>query len=344
MTVLQDHDAARHTPPAYVPFPTLMAARTRPVRNALGVTMTWSARFMVDFVAQTPLLIRDNGGEAAIPASVVRTAMRSLHATMTGSCRRVSDHNIAPIYRDGEADTADLRPTMFTELAEQGPHGLPADAYGCDRPLQLCPSCLLFGTYDQHGVAQVQPPYPGHVQVLAPTLTSGRLAEVTELPQTGVPEQREHVPPGSPRNRLFGWRRPVPAAPAPTAPSTTVRMYPAGTSISVIIHVMDIEDAQLGALIATIEPHKAMETEPLAVYVGGGRPMGYGRCVAEINLAASSIWPAGDSTRPFDSDPIGSAMDIFRKATPNAVQATWPTLAKVLSPDEHTISEISEAS
>jgi CRISPR-associated protein (TIGR03986 family) len=116
-------------------------------------------------------------------------------------------------------------------------------------------------------------------------------------------------------------------------------LAPAGTRLAQLVTFDNLSPAELGGLIATLEPDRVLPggqpTErEFALRLGGGKPLGLGSCTATI--AELRVWTAesryGDSPAEA-ADPDGYVAE-FVADCPAEVAATWPALAAVLDRDK----------
>ncbi|SNR87834.1 CRISPR-associated protein [Haloechinothrix alba] len=113
--------------------------------------------------------------------------------------------------------------------------------------------------------------------------------------------------------------------------------FPAGTTFTADITFTDLDEAQVGGLLATLEPGSVLDAEEPLHHIGGGRPLGYGSCRIAIDTENSRIWRSGTryggDGAPASLDDRSPFLDAFIEATARDVRSLWPHLAKVLSPD-----------
>ncbi|MGV9976531.1 TIGR03986 family type III CRISPR-associated RAMP protein [Micromonospora wenchangensis] len=253
------------------------------------------------------------------------------------------------------------------------PHLLP-----CTDPVSLCPSCRLFGSADtrardEDGRAD-QRAYAGHVRFgdavsAGPVaLTAFRRAPMG-TPHAGAgqfylsyadrrpagkgrPPTREwgadpdRPQPRPVRGRKFYWH----SAPGTHPPRHEAQEHhrpqmvadkllaPPGTTLTQTVTFDNLDPAELGGLLAALQPDLALrsggeaeEGGPSRLHLGGGKPLGLGSCTATVVQA--QVWDAasryGDSPPPADTPEV--FVGAFVASCPDEVTATWPALTAVLS-------------
>jgi hypothetical protein len=157
------------------------------------------------------------------------------------------------------------------------------------------------------------------------------------------PDQR-----GAPRpvrGRKFYWhadptRQPVPRYLARDH-QTNARMLvqrqlaPAGTVLEAVVTFDNLSEAELGGLLATLDPSQVLPTEgrPVRLRLGGGKPLGLGSCRATVTEL--QVWSA--RSRYGDAEPVtpepARYVAAFTAQVPAAVSATWPALTAALAED-----------
>ncbi|MFY1585376.1 TIGR03986 family CRISPR-associated RAMP protein [Micromonospora sp. WMMD734] len=254
---------------------------------------------------------------------------------------------------------------------------VPPDLLPCTDPVSLCPSCRLFGSADtqardEDGRAD-QRAYAGHVRFgdavsAGPVaLTAFRRAPMgTPHPGAGQfylsyadrrPAGRGRPPtrewgadpdrsqPRPVRGRKFYWH----SAPGTHPPRHEAQEHhrpqmvadkllaPPGTTLTQTVTFDNLDPAELGGLLAALQPDLALrhggETEERGrtrLHLGGGKPLGLGSCTATVVQA--QVWDAG--SRYGDSPPPAYTPEVFVDAfvasCPDEVTATWAALSAVL--------------
>lgn len=113
--------------------------------------------------------------------------------------------------------------------------------------------------------------------------------------------------------------------------------FPTGTQFTATLAFTDLSRAQLGGLLATLDPGPLLNADGLHQHVGGGRPLGYGSCQISIDGKDSQVWRSGARYGGAGdveslSDPSELLSDFRRSALPR-LRETWKLLAKALNPD-----------
>lgn len=253
------------------------------------------------------------------------------------------------------------------------PHLLP-----CTDPASLCPSCRLFGSADtrardEDGRAD-QRAYAGHVRfgdavstgpvaltairrapMSAPRAGAGqfylsyadrRPAREGRLPtrEWGADPDASQLRPV--RGRKFYWH----SAPGTHPPRHEAQAHhspkmvedrllaPPGTTLTQTVTFDNLDPAELGGLLAALQPDRVLRAGGDAggaglsrLHLGGGKPLGLGSCTATVVQA--QVWDA--ASRYGDGPPPAYAPEVFVgafvAACPDEVVATWPALAAVLA-------------
>lgn len=125
-----------------------------------------------------------------------------------------------------------------------------------------------------------------------------------------------------------------------------VMAFPAGTRFTATITLIDVDEVQLGSVIATLQPGAVFGRDDLMGHLGGGRPLGYGSCTISIetdqNNPTSQLWRSGSRYRkkgPGDTLDLSLAsnrqklLQAFLASKDRADQQTWRSLATVLRRD-----------
>ncbi|GLI00907.1 RAMP superfamily CRISPR-associated protein [Phytohabitans aurantiacus] len=115
-------------------------------------------------------------------------------------------------------------------------------------------------------------------------------------------------------------------------------LAPAGTVLECHVTFDNLSESELGGLLATFQPDRAVAAAgiadgPLRLHLGGGKPLGLGSCRASVSELR--VWSA--RSRYGDADPVtaepGRYVAAFVGSVPAEVTATWPALAAVLAAD-----------
>ncbi|MBK0869635.1 TIGR03986 family CRISPR-associated RAMP protein [Saccharopolyspora sp. HNM0986] len=248
----------------------------------------------------------------------------------------------------------------------------------CDRPDQLCPSCRLFGSIDPTGTEEderaAQRAYRGHVRFGDAVAKHDVVPKSLSLPPMGAPSpgagqfyltndpanigRYEDTPlrewgasPDEPtprklRGRKHYWHTDrLNGREAARQHQTNEKLissaeaFPADTELSATITFVDIDEQQLGGLIAALEPSALLEDEQLRTHLGGGKPLGYGACRVAIDPKASEVHFSG--ARYGLSAPERDIIEekslllkTFRESVEPAVRDVWNALARVLRPQD----------
>ncbi|MDI2029515.1 TIGR03986 family CRISPR-associated RAMP protein [Saccharopolyspora sp. TS4A08] len=156
------------------------------------------------------------------------------------------------------------------------------------------------------------------------------------------------------RGRKYYWHTKLPDGRA--TPARGDERVPSNKNMSRSAHVVDqgavytarlsftdIDEQQLGSLLAALQPGCLGGTEAWQ-HIGGGRPVGYGSCTVEVDEQSSVVWRSssryGPAPQPqsVDQSAYVSAFRAWAQATIPSVVEQWdPLISKVLSPD--TISD-----
>lgn len=218
--------------------------------------------------------------------------------------------------------------------------------------------------------------YRGHVRFGDAVAVSPQLLEVT-LPPLGaprpgagqhylettgwagdgsVPPLREWGsiadPPGQPRRlrgRKFYWHTTVANGLLPRRGQartghgddnemvSRAQVFKIGTEFVCTITFTDLDDAALGALIATLQPHRLLGKNAV-VHIGGGKPIGYGSCRIELDHEHSWYVSARDrytgvAPAPLDSERADAFVDGFAtdETTAHTREQVWPLLSKAVT-------------
>ncbi|WP_317493260.1 TIGR03986 family CRISPR-associated RAMP protein [Haloechinothrix sp. LS1_15] len=113
-------------------------------------------------------------------------------------------------------------------------------------------------------------------------------------------------------------------------------VLPAGTVLTSEITFTDVSPAQLGGLLAVLEPDTLLEGDGLLHHIGGGKPLGYGSCRIAIDQERSRIWysgtrygAGGQATGVPSRDELVAA---FRESTEHGVREQWVNVRRALDP------------
>lgn len=141
--------------------------------------------------------------------------------------------------------------------------------------------------------------------------------------------------PGAPPHR--GKARPHHQADHPEL-TTAVVAFPHGAEFTATITVVDVDLAQLGSLLATLEPTAVLSRDNLVIHLGGGRPLGYGSCEISIDETRTRLWRS--ATRygaSADLTNVGElrreAIGAYKDTAPAGLRETWEALATALTLD-----------
>jgi CRISPR-associated protein (TIGR03986 family) len=111
---------------------------------------------------------------------------------------------------------------------------------------------------------------------------------------------------------------------------------PAGTQLSQQVTFDNLDQADLGGLLAAFEPRRVLCADPdreLRLHLGGGKPLGLGSCRATVS--GLRVWTARSryGTEPPAQPDRGSWDAAFLSQVPVEVTATWPALEAALADD-----------
>ncbi|KGI80402.1 hypothetical protein IL38_17025 [Actinopolyspora erythraea] len=120
--------------------------------------------------------------------------------------------------------------------------------------------------------------------------------------------------------------------------TSEAKLFPTGTSFEVTIAFTDIDEVQLGGLLACLSPSSVLGGE-LWQHVGGGRPLGLGSRTFELDENASEIRRSGarygaahEPVAPTPERFLEEFQNWMRRHAP-AAHELWPKLGKALSPN-----------
>ncbi|MGW2320095.1 TIGR03986 family type III CRISPR-associated RAMP protein [Streptomyces sp. NPDC001680] len=108
---------------------------------------------------------------------------------------------------------------------------------------------------------------------------------------------------------------------------------PAGTRFAFTVYVEGLDTAELGGLLAALDP-SLLFGEGVGYAVGGGKPLGFGSCTARItgvHLADAASRYTGAS--PAAEWETAAAVEAFRAATDPGVATTWAAARAALTLD-----------
>lgn len=121
-------------------------------------------------------------------------------------------------------------------------------------------------------------------------------------------------------------------------------VFPTGTRFTATLTLIDVDEVQLGSLLATVQPGSVLGRDDLMVHLGGGQPLGYGSCTITLETGeqgpASRLWKSGSRYRqPQPEDTLDLAADrdrllnAFCDSKDRADPETWRALAIALRRD-----------
>ena len=113
----------------------------------------------------------------------------------------------------------------------------------------------------------------------------------------------------------------------------------AGSRFSFSVRFANLDLAELGGLLAALNPALVLHGGEIGLAVGGGRPFGFGSCTARIAVLEvhnALSWYVGETPPEVT---VEDAVAAFVDAVDPGVRGTWPALATALSldhvPPEH---------
>ncbi|MGJ7908502.1 TIGR03986 family CRISPR-associated RAMP protein [Actinopolyspora sp. H202] len=115
-------------------------------------------------------------------------------------------------------------------------------------------------------------------------------------------------------------------------------LIPQGSRFRVTLTFTDLDEAQLGGLLAALQPRKLLG-QRVWQHIGGGRPLGYGSCTLTVDSDNSAVWRSGTrygatgDAVPLDIDGFLAEFDEWARGQAPAVRRLWPLLGKALSPE-----------
>ncbi|MBE9375292.1 TIGR03986 family CRISPR-associated RAMP protein [Saccharopolyspora sp. HNM0983] len=111
---------------------------------------------------------------------------------------------------------------------------------------------------------------------------------------------------------------------------------PRGTELTMTISFTDLDEVQLGSLLATLQPGELLN-EQVWQHIGGGRPLGFGSCTLAVDTAASAVWRSGaryggGTDVSLDIAHFTGVFQEWVQRELPAVHETWPALTSALDP------------
>jgi hypothetical protein len=123
-------------------------------------------------------------------------------------------------------------------------------------------------------------------------------------------------------------------------------LAPVGTVLRERVTFDNLSRAELGGLLAALEPHRVLapappEAGPVLLHLGGGKPLGLGSCAATVEDL--QVWTAasryGDA--PAETPDADEYVREFVGACPAGIKdAVWPSLAAALARDTVNPSQV----
>ncbi len=115
--------------------------------------------------------------------------------------------------------------------------------------------------------------------------------------------------------------------------ATPAFLVGAGTVFAQTITFDNLSAAEVGSLLATLEPHRVLDPArgPFRLHLGGAKPLGLGSCTATIT--DMQIWTAQSryAEAPAATLDFGQATAEFVDSCRDEVKSTWPAVSAVLS-------------
>lgn len=239
----------------------------------------------------------------------------------------------------------------------------------------LCPSCRLFGSIDPTPAEEdrqaQQRAYRGHVR-FGNAVVNGKVGKKSgTLPPMGSPRPgagqfyldnagwegkagdsplrewgsaADRPAPRKIRGRKHYWQTPERNGrekfrkDSHKADSgTDVELFDENNLLEAEITFTDIDEAQLGGLIAALRPSEAVQDPKARLHIGGGRPLGYGSCEVVIDPEASEVYTSGvrygAPGRTLDLEKeLPALVRRFRESVADVADELWCSIAKVLRP------------
>ncbi|MGW9307760.1 TIGR03986 family type III CRISPR-associated RAMP protein [Saccharomonospora azurea] len=120
--------------------------------------------------------------------------------------------------------------------------------------------------------------------------------------------------------------------------TTNVAFLRKGNTFSATLVFTDLDEIQLGGLLAALQPSTLLREEKVWQHIGGGKPFGFGACTITVDSSGSELWGNGArygiSCAPAKLD-VEALVDQFgewmERQCPEVTE-TWPLLAKALKP------------
>ncbi|MER7077271.1 CRISPR-associated protein [Saccharopolyspora kobensis] len=144
-----------------------------------------------------------------------------------------------------------------------------------------------------------------------------------------------HTPLGTDSLPARGQARPHQLESAMTSKAVA---FPPGTRFTATITFTDLDEIQLGGLLAVLQPSSLLG-QRVWQHIGGGRPLGYGSCTVSVDTEHSMLWRSGSrygaegtAAQP-DIDGIIASFQTWVQSELPAVGNQWPLVAKVLAPN-----------
>ena len=119
---------------------------------------------------------------------------------------------------------------------------------------------------------------------------------------------------------------------------TNAEVFPKNTTFKATITFTDIDEAQLGSLIAALQPSRLLDDNAVQTHIGGGKPLGFGQCSVAIDLESVSLHHNGarygaDQPERDLAEEATALIDAFRESVSTPVKENWPLINRVLRPD-----------
>ena len=269
------------------------------------------------------------------PGSTAKGAVRSLHETLVGGCLRVIDDQAK---------------------------GLPKALLPCNNADELCRSCRIFGSAgddtnlgegEDENVKQTS--YRSHLRFSPVSFARsrddprGRNVQIRQYEPNMKPAQVER--PFGYRGRKYYWSA-IPHAKGHYRTKAdgehVVTLLETPSIWYSTIHFENLTLGDLGGLMAAQAPQhlfeyfkkgencKALEEKKYTARLGRGKPLGLGIFRTKVDLTdiyeGSSRYRGAPVVEKQEVDKFKeTAVDVFVEETPEAVQDTWPELAKMLN-------------
>src|SRR5690606_41290912 len=75
--------------------------------------------------------------------------------------------------------------------------------------------------------------------------------------------------------------------------TTAVAFLRKGNTFSATLVFTDLDEIQLGGLLAALQPSTLLGEEKVWQHIGGGKPFGFGACTLTIDPSGSDVWRTG---------------------------------------------------